>query len=220
MRLVLTDQTAYEYWMGPTSNLIFSPEGAPGLRLTDFSQFSSLEISQALASRDGSDGNMHLLVGSPKDRRPSRFVTCHVWGNQYPLPEGSIYRIGTGLYVVSPELCLLRLAATLPRLELLHKLSNMLGVFSLDPWDKMLTHRRKPITTINKIRAYLEKVPGARGGNALGSALNWVSERSASPRESSLALNLCMPTRLGGQALPAFEANSNIRRQNTPSKSR
>ena len=210
MRLVLDGETAYEYWMRYNSNIIIYPDSAPAQSLTSFDGLTSREISNAIGRCEGSQGLIHLLVQSADMRRPSKFVICHTLTNQTPLPPRSLYHIGTHLYVVSPELCLVRLANTCTRLEFLHKFNNMLGLFSLDPYERMTLLDREPITSKERVRSYIEQNAGMKGTRTVRLALRSVVERCRSPRESTVNLCLRMSTRLGGQALPPFEANYRI----------
>lgn len=210
MRLVLDGETAYEYWMHVNPRYAYEVDSSPRQLLTQFDGFTSLEISQAIDRQDGIPGALHLMVDSAGERRNSRNVECHVWSCKQPLPPKSLYCIGPGLYVVSPELCLVRIAPTLSRPELLHRMTNMLGLFAFDFWERMELVEREPIMTKQTIERYLQKVNGAKGTTAVHQALSCVQERSRSPRETDLCLNLGMPARQGGQALPPFEVNRRI----------
>lgn len=214
MRLVLDGITAYEYWMLYNNRYAHGTDIMMKQRLTSFEKVTSTELGEAIAKNEGKPGPMHLLVESAKDRRRSKWFSCHVWSSSTPLPPNSIHNIGPSLYVESPELCMVRLAATIPRYELYHKVSNMLGLFAFDFWERMSLVEREPITTIESAKAYLQMVPHARGVRALRQALTSVSERCRSPRESTLALLLKMPTRLGGQSLPPFEVNARLNLSN------
>ncbi len=208
MRLVLDGITAYEYWMSASNSVLSKPLDVSVGCLTDFDGLPCGELSRAIARTDAKPGELHLLVSSQHERRQSRNVCCHVWANKNPIPKGSIYQVGTGIYVESPELCLVRLAALLPREELLHCMSNMLGIFAFSTLDRMSLISRESITNVDKIRDCVRKLPGMQGTKALWSACSWVAERSASPRETSVNLCLALPTRVGGQALPPFEVNA------------
>lgn len=210
MRLVLDGETAYEYWMHVNPRYAYEVDSSPRQLLTQFDGLTSLEVSQAVDRQDGIAGALHLMVSSAGERRNSHNVECHVWSCKQPLPPKSIYSIGPGLYVVSPELCLVRIAPTLSRLELLHRMTNMLGLFAFDFWERLELMERKPITTTRAIDRYLHKIDGAKGAKAVRHALSSVQERCRSPRESDLCLNLGMSSRLGGQALPPFEVNRRI----------
>lgn len=210
MRLVLDGETAYEYWMHANPRYVYEADSSRRQRLTQFDGLTSLEVSQAINRQDGIPGTLHLMVGSAGERRNSHNVECHVWSREQPLPPKSLYCIGPGLYAVSPELCLVRIAPALSYPELLHRMTNMLGLFAFDFWERMELVEREPITTIRAIDRYLHKVDGAKGIKAVRRALSCVQERSRSPRETDLCLNLGMPARQGGQALPPFEVNRRI----------
>lgn len=207
MRIVLDGNTAFEYWMSATLSDEAHPIHATRPPLSSFDQLPSSVISRSISNQEGASGGIEVLVDSLGERRNSSLVTCGVWSARTPLPPNSIYMIGSSIYVESPELCLLRLASIMERPVFLRALSDMLGVYSLSVLDRKELVSREPVTSINKIQMFLNSVKGAYGAKKLRSALNWVVERSGSPRETSMNLCMSMPSRLGGQQLPRFEAN-------------
>ena len=207
MRIVLDGITAFEYW-----RCAILADGARALHttrpeLTIFEGKSSKQISERIRAQEGEQGRIHVLVSSDIERRNSEFVSCSIWPSRLSLPFGAILQIGTGIYVESPEFCLLRLATSLSRFEFLRALSDMLGVYGLSYLDRQALVSRKPLTTKAKIAAFLDSVGPVRGSRLVRDALKWVVERSASPRETSMNLCMTMPTRMGGQSMPEFEAN-------------
>lgn len=207
MRLVFDGITAYEYWMSPAwtdgARLVKSPHPL----LSNFDGIESGELTKAISKKDGADGQLQLLVSSPSERRSSEFVDCRCWSKKQPLPPESLYQVGSSIFVESPELCLVRLSATLPRLEFLRALSDMLGNYGFSITDRIELIQREPITSIQKIEQFLKKVPHVPGTKTLKQALSWIVPNAASPRETSMDISLAMPTRMGGHELPRFEAN-------------
>ncbi|MCL2151322.1 MAG: endonuclease domain-containing protein, partial [Coriobacteriia bacterium] len=59
-----------------------------------------------------------------------------------------------------------------------------------------------PLTDKTKLAAYLAQASGLRGHRQASRALQFVSENSASPMESVLAMLTSLPYRLGGYNLP------------------
>jgi len=207
MHIVLDGNTAFEYWMCATQRDETMLVHATNPPLSSFDQTWSSKISEGIRNQGGSTGGIEILVGSKDERRYSDFVSCGMWSARTPIPPDSLYMVGPGIYVESPELCLLRLASMLERPVFLRALSDMLGVFGFSYLDRMELVSREPLTTISKIQKFVEHIGGAYGVNKLRSALSWVIERSGSPRETSMNLCMSMPSRLGGQQLPRFEAN-------------
>lgn len=210
MRLVLDSNIAFEYWMCASVCDDALLVKTPHPRLTEFEDFEHGGLSRALKRTDGVRGPLHLLVASPRQRRPAKGVVCHAWTQTCPFPPESLYEVGDDLYVESPELCLVRLAATLPRLEFYRSLSDMLGVYTFSFTKRIDLIQREPVTTVKKIRHFLQVVERVRGTKPLRNALKWIIPRSASPRETSMNLMLAMPSRSGGYGLPRFEANYKI----------
>ncbi|MBR3316958.1 MAG: hypothetical protein IKG21_03940 [Atopobiaceae bacterium] len=211
MQVVLDGETAYEYWMLHNPHTEASAENSPRQPLTSFESLSNKQLDDAIGQRDGSSGKMHLICDYHLRPHAHPNTQCHVWSSKTPLPPKSIYQIGPGLYTVSPELCLVRLASQVDRLTLLHMTTNMLGLFAFNYYEKMELVERDPITTIQKVQTYLNAIPHAQGTKVIRQILSWVHERSRSPRESTVSLCLGIPTRVGGLALPSFEVNRKIK---------
>ena len=158
---------------------------------------------------DGLPGCLELLVASQSERRENAFVSCRAWGPT-PLPPQSICEIGDGIYAVSPELCLIRIAPRVSRLELLRYATDLMGIYARSHVKHTDLISRKPIMTKESLERYLLAAGSIPGSKAVRQILGWVRERSASPRETSMLLMLTLPTRLGGMGLPRFEANVEI----------
>ena len=209
MRLVLDSTSAHAFWMSASATTGWRIVKSPCPQLTSFDGKSCSTISNSMSQLDGQPGSLDLLVSTSKERRTSDWIHCRTWGDR-PLPPGSLYEIGDGLFVVSPELCLVRLAVTLPRLEFLRAMTDLVGIYSLSFSDRQDLIQREPLTNKEKISSFLDSCKGIPGASTVRRALNWIPERSASPRETSMDLELALPTKLGGQGMPPFKANHRI----------
>jgi len=207
MSLVLDGRTAFSFWMSASGTVNTTRLSAGNNQLTSFEGVSRRDLSSAIARKDGVQQPLYLLVKNPEERRCCGPIVCSSWSKSRPIPDNSIITIGDNLRTVSPELCLLRLAVQLPRLDFLRALTDMLGIYFLSMSNRTNLISREPITTKASIEEFLARVPGAPGSSLLKRALNWTVERSASPRETTMDLDLILPTKLGGQGLPPFEAN-------------
>lgn len=207
MRLVLDGFTAYEYWMSPAwtdgARLVKPPHPS----LSDFDGADRGDLSKSISKKDGATGALQLLVNLPSERRRSKFVDCRCWSRKQPFPPESLYQVGSNIFVESPELCLVRLSAGLPRLEFFRALSDMLGNYGFSTTDRMDLIHREPITSIQKIERLLKDIPHIPGTKTIKQALSWIVPNAASPRETSVDISLAMPTLMGGHELPRFEAN-------------
>ena len=210
MRLTLDGMSAFEYWMSVLQTPSFSTSWGPAAAFTSLEGRECRELGQALLRTDGTPGSIDLLVNADSNRSHSSWVHCRCVSTSHTLPQGSIIQIGSGLYVVSPELCVLRLATQLPRLAFLHAFTSLLGIYSFSSLDRQDLLERKPILTKARMQQYLNDTEGIPGHRIAQRALPWVTERTASPRETTMALALRLPSKTGGHGLPEFEANCKV----------
>ena len=210
MRLTLDGMSAFEYWMSVLQTPSFSTSWGPAAAFTSLEGRECRELGQALLRTDGTPGSIDLLVNADSNRSHSSWVHCRCVSTSHTLPQGSIIQIGSGLYVVSPELCVLRLATQLPRLAFLHAFTSLLGIYSFSSLDRQDLLERKPILTKARMQQYLNDTEGIPGHRIAQRALPWVTERTASPRETTMALTLRLPSKAGGHGLPEFEANCKV----------
>ena len=210
MRLVLDGMSAFEYWMSSLQRPAYGTSDNPTSVLTSFEGRECRELGEALLRTGGTPGSIDLLVSNCPSRSYSAWVHCRSVGESRTLPQGSIMQIGSGLYVISPELCVLRLATQLPRLEFLHAFASLLGIYSFSIQNRQDLFERKPILTKADMQQYLKTTEGFPGHRIAQRALKWVTEHTASPRETTMALVLRLPSRSGGHGLPEFEANRKV----------
>lgn len=71
-------------------------------------------------------------------------------------------------------------------------------------------HARPPLTSLDLLAQYLSKCAGVRGVCPARKALSYAVKGFRSPAETSLALLLTLPARLGGYGLPTCVANHRI----------
>lgn len=204
MRLVLSHITAYEFWLSSLST--GKPEFGAGFLPNEAAGGSRPNSWRRLFDHaGGSKEDMHILVGSPGSRTDSPCLSAHVASAD--LPAGAILQVGRELGVVAPELCFMQLAQTLSGVELIRAGNELCSMYfgSLEGYAEL--PEREPICTRDSILEFLEHAGGLRGACKARKTARWITDRSRSPRESTLAALLAAPSRLGGQQLPAFEAN-------------
>lgn len=210
MHIVLDGPSALTYWMCSLSTDGARYIEAPNPRLSDFSDRSCRSISDAINRAGGEQYGLSLLSRGHSERRLSGLITCSSWGAK-PLPPHSICKIGDGVYAVSPELCVVRLATMLSRLELVRAATDLMGTYTHSFTDRQqLIDRSTPLLTRASLADYLQSATGVRGARETKRILNQLVERSASPRETSMDVCLQLCTRMGGEGLPPLKANEQV----------
>lgn len=128
-----------------------------------------------------------------------------------PLPDRSFYQLEQGVYVASPELCLLQLASTLTEPQAVKLAMEMCGSYAIDVHDdEMGFAKRPPLTDAAKLSAYAARLHKPGGGAKALRHLRYIADNSASPRETALCMLLCMPPRFGGYGIALPELNRRI----------
>ena len=188
------------------------------MRGYDARQAATRRARRALASSERptlSEGNRRpagctlplcTLVGSVdvRTRTPAVLSSfCSV------LPERSFVDAGEGFLMSTPEFCFLQMANRLSLARLIMLGYELCGTYVLV--DKGPAPRRDaPLTTVAKLRTFVEGASNARGRKKALRALHYVLDRSASPMESALAMLLCLPYGLGGYGLPEPRLNYRV----------
>lgn len=126
-------------------------------------------------------------------------------------PVGSILRVAEGIGVVSPEFLLFQMAAYATELELTLLVCELCGLYSLsDGAQYGMAQRTAPLTSKEKIGAYLTMCSSRSRINKVRRAVDHACEMSGSPRESMLYLRFSLPRRLGGYDVPVLSMNESV----------
>ncbi|MCL1896009.1 MAG: hypothetical protein FWG03_05625 [Clostridiales bacterium] len=128
-------------------------------------------------------------------------MRLHMFAGQ--TPEGCFINIDDGLVVSSPEFCFLQMASLLPLAGLIVLGYEMCGTYSMPVAGDMTVpergfYKRRPLTSVKKIEAFLGRMAGAKGHQNATKALRYILEGSASPMETKLSIILTLPYKLGG----------------------
>lgn len=163
-------------------------------------------MAPSWASRQGT---LHVVSFEKRDKRKTNSFESHVWSG--PLPEGSFYDLGHGLYVSSPAFEFLFMAAKLDIRELVAFGYEICGLYAFDPdAERGFKTRSHPLVTKRQLARYLANASNCRGHRKAVRALRFIVERSASPMESTCVMLSCLPYSLGGYSLPAPLMNHRV----------
>ncbi len=126
-------------------------------------------------------------------------------------PVGSILRVAEGIGVASPELLIFQMAAYATDLELTLLACELCGLYSLSDGEQYgMAQRAAPLTSKERIGAYLDMCPSRSRINKVRRAVDCACEMSGSPRESMLYLRFSLPRRLGGYGVPVLSMNESV----------
>lgn len=195
-----------------------------------FTSTHSLEISMGITSTQLEVEVSHIMtdalsylpnpwdvvVSSPNLRDRSGRSRSHV--RSRPLPARSGRKLDDGVYLVSPELCLLQMSEQLELPKLIELIDEFCGGYAL-PVDGTAQSPEdvSPLTSIPALIDYVDASVGTPGCRALRRALRYAVENSGSPMETIVELLLCLPQSMGGYGLPVPTMN---RRVNIPDELR
>ena len=140
---------------------------------------------------------IHVLVDGRNKSHGSDWLSCHVW--PHAVPPGSFVSPVRDVYASGPGFCLLQLAPTLSRIELIRLCYELFSTYRLDPSDKRGFKERRPLATKDEVLDYLDGVNDLPQARKVAEALVWAAEGSASPRETVTSMLLSLPTEMGGR---------------------
>lgn len=210
MKLFLGYATALSYWRAAKDRQLARPtqsfplnEPCPQSKELDAINFYRLGIPS---------GHLDVIVGADNSRKKTQGVTTY-WERK-PTKDTKrhpwYYRVDEGVYVAGPELCFLQLARTYSLAELVRLGFELCGGYSIEGRVERGFSDRSPLTTKEKLTSFLETASGHAGMRAARKAAQYVLDNSASPRETDLAMMLCMPVHYGGYGLRGAELNAEI----------
>lgn len=174
---------------------------------------------------------LDVLVGGKTRRLAGEGVRAHRQSS--PLPEGSIRRIGSNLYIVSPELMFVQVSSLLKEPHLVAALATELaGTYALLPsgmvrCEEALLRGEEvldakgylkgdgycdalPLTTCDGMRGYVADVEHVHGSNLATKGLRASVDHSASPFETAIDVSLALSRSWGGAGCGVPEANKDV----------
>lgn len=149
---------------------------------------------------------VQALVSEVTARTRTPNIISHVWPD---LPDRSVVAADEGFFVSTPEFCFVQMASRFTVVQLIQLGYELCGTYAV-VHEGLAQKREAPITTVAKLRAFLEANPNMRGCKNARRALSFALDGSASPMESILTMLLCLPYRLGGYGLEWPELNYHI----------
>ena len=149
---------------------------------------------------------LHALVGDARHRTRTASVTTSIWKT---IPDRSMADAGMGFIVSTPEFCFLQMAGRLTLVQLMLLGFELCGTYAVVEQGPA-QRREAPLTSVDKLRSFVEAAAGAPGRAKALRALRYVRDGAASPMESALTLLLCLPYALGGYGLPYPQLNYHV----------
>ena len=235
-RIFITHQSACKYWIH--RDLYEAHESRAKPTATDTQSAAALKDARSLIIGLDEREPLHVTVSDIANHHLINGAVIH--RRDVPYPDWSFRRIRPDIFVASPELCFLNAATVLPFNALVLYGMELCGTYARteamdaswrtdasrnrgitseapyayaasEPYYASTTrYKRNPLTTAQKIEAYLDKSTGAAGIKAAKQACQYLLDGSASARESVLATIMTLPPRLGGFGMPTPDLNYGI----------
>jgi very-short-patch-repair endonuclease len=222
MNTVISHRTALDFWressasqtataqdrQNPSSRL---QNPTPRQRKLVLPKSAPTEIELRIVSELFAQKPLHVLVGDTKARWARSDVCFHLCGAT--LPASSLVEASENFWVSSPEFCFLQLARISPLPELIMLGYELCGLYRLSEDQNNLEKgftTAQPLTDTVKLAKFLAGSAGINGRKNALRALRYITDNSASPRETALTMLLCLPYQLGGFGFELPKLNERI----------
>ena len=166
---------------------------------------AAIDLVESLLPGLHLDRPVHVLVGGTARVRSSAMCVSHSCNAQ--LPRRSFLKLAPGVYASKPELAFVQVAGLeKDRIKLLllgyelcggYATARTRGALSRD----MPSYQTQVLSTVRGLSSYASRAPSLHGARKVTRAARYLSDGSASPRETQLALALGLPQRFGGGGL-------------------
>lgn len=167
------------------------------------------ELAPAVRDRFFSDGSLiHTTVAHARLRRSGGGIETSV--RKGPFHPRSFMQIDDGLYVSTPEMAFCEMASALSLERLIALGFELCGTYRRASTFGLARYDATPLTSPGALASFIEKSPQFKGVKKARRALPCILAGSASPRESELAMLLCLPYSLGGYGLPHPTMNAEM----------
>lgn len=190
--------SAVEYWRSPNAQCRSAASGArPGMHCAaTFESVRSIDFAGLGVRKQP----LHVIVPDASTWRHSKSVKCHIW--KAPDRSKSFVRAGDGLFISSPEACFLQMATCLHVVDLVRFGFELCGSYAIDSEAEDGFRKRPAITSASRLRRFADAMTGRSGCKNARRAAGVIVDGSASPRETTLTMLLCLPRSMGGYGLP------------------
>lgn len=178
-------------------------------RLAGFGAVTKREAQQLLPGLGVFEQPYHVLREKQGVKRDG--LSRHEAGGH--LPPSSLVRISKGFLVASPELVFVQVASYLDEIRLVkvgYELTATYGYVASADDELEALYDVLPLSDTSRIEEMLQGMAGSRFIRAARSALRFVAPRSASPMETTLAMLLSLPPRLGGLGFEVPHMNEEV----------
>lgn len=218
MTIILGYSTAVEYWR---SCALIASRRSWRERLGDSARRKSATLSAHNCSDDprakehakrylASDPHAQLILIGENPSHQIRGSNVHTHRSIPPrsfmaAPSQNDYE---QVLVSVPEFCFLQMASLLPIEKLIAFGFELCGSYARSSQGTLFGTR--PLTTPRKLAEFLSRATGFHGIKQAKRALRYILPRSASPMETALTMQLCLPYLLGGYGLPKPKLNKRI----------
>ena len=167
------------------------------------------KFAPAVRDRFFSDGSLICAtVVHARLRRAGGGIETSV--RKGPFHPRSFMRIEDGLYVSTPEMAFCEMASVLSLERLIALGFELCGTYRHASTFGLARYDATPLTSPGALASFIEKSPQFKGVKKARRALPCILAGSASPRESELAMLLCLPYSLGGYGLPHPTMNAEM----------
>ncbi|PWM48071.1 MAG: hypothetical protein DBX56_04510 [Coriobacteriia bacterium] len=167
------------------------------------------KFAPAVRDRFFSDESLiHTTVAHARLRRAGGGIETSV--RKGPFHPRSFMRIEDGLYVSTPEMAFCEMASVLSLERLIALGFELCGTYRRASTFGLARYDATPLTSPGALASFIEKSPQFKGVKKARRALPCILAGSASPRESELAMLLCLPYSLGGYGLPHPTMNAEM----------
>ncbi len=150
---------------------------------------------------------VHVLIRRSTRKKSNSNVIFHTCPETFP--SNAVLVVDGNLCVLSPEYTLLHAARERDDLGLLLLAQEFCGCYSIVAPEAPLLMRH-PLTSAQSLERALATASNVSGAKRIRKIIPLIMDGSGSPRETAVALLMCLPKRLGGYGLPIPTLNLSI----------